>query len=252
MRTALLIVAQVVFVSLSLHAQLTDSDTSGVRGKVTVSGNYTAGTVSRTLIIAGAEIGAANERLGLWSGVNYAYGTFSGRVTERDVLFRTFGYLSPLERVYPFAMLWVERSVRRAVDVRLQPALGGTFVALRSENASLRFSLSVAPEFVTWSMPLPTGETQQEVLRAIGRVAVRVQTDDRVLKLDAELWAQPNVQEFSDIRAYAQSTLSAQVWRSVRLQGTLTWLREEAVPASVKRNDLFITLGISYTFGTAS
>lgn len=252
MRCVLIIGAFITLLASPLRSQLSDSDTSGARGKVSVGGSYTAGTVNRTLVVTSAEFGTANESVGLWSGLAYTYGTFSGRVTERDILSRTFGYLSPYQRVYPFVMLWADRSVRRAVALRLQPAVGGTVVAVRTEHASLRVSLSAAPEFVKWSAPLPSGETYQQVMRAIGRVAVHARTEDRVFGVDAEFWVQPNVQDLTDLRAFAQGTASAQLWKAVRLQSTVTWLRESTVPSSVQRNDLFITLGISYTFGEGS
>lgn len=228
-------------------ARLSEGDSTGIALTASVGGSYSAGTIERTLVLTGLDVAVIERNVGITSSSNFTYGTFGPYVTERDLLTKNFFFLSPRERWYPFVMFWYERGLRRAIDHRLQPALGGTWVALQDSIGWIRFSASMAPEFTEWSTPLADGRSSITVYRAIGRIAAMVRSTDNLFDLEIEAWAQPNVEDLSDVRAYARSSVSMKIFRSLRLRAAGTWMYEPYVPSTVEPEDLLITFGLSYT-----
>lgn len=227
-------------------ARLADAD-QNVAATVSLNGTYSAGTIDRTLILAGVDVAAIGRLVGVTSSTSFTYGTFGAYVTERDLLTKNFFFVAPQERCYPFVMVWYERGLRRAIEHRLQPALGGTWVALQDTIGWIRLSASVAPEFTEFRAPLPDGRSSITVYRAIGRVAAWIRTSDHRFAADLECWAQPNVEDLSDVRAYANISISVKIVDELRLRANTTWIREPYVPSTVQPEDLLITFGLSYT-----
>lgn len=236
-----------------VSAQMTDAlarlaDTvRNVAATVSLNGTYSAGTIDRTLILAGVDVAAIGRLFGVTSSTSFTYGTFGTYVTERDLLTKNFFFVAPQERWYPFVMVWYERGLRRAIEHRLQPALGGTWVALQDTIGWIRLSASMAPEFTDFRSPLPDGRSSITVYRAIGRVAAWIRTSDHRFAADLECWVQPNVEDLSDVRAYANVSFSVKIVDELRLRANTTWIREPYVPSTVQPEDLLITFGLSYT-----
>jgi hypothetical protein len=239
--------------TFGVSAQMTDAlarlaDTEQkVAATASLNGTFSAGTIDRTLIMTGIDIAAITHEIGATSSTSFTYGTFGPNVTERDLLSKNFLFLSPKERWYPFMMLWYERGLRRAIDHRVQPAIGSTWVAMQDTIGWVRLSASIAPEFTEFRTPLSDGRMSIEVYRAIGRIAAWIRTSDHRFAAELECWVQPNINDLVDIRAYANASLALKVIDELRIRATGTWIREPYVPSTVQPEDLLLTFGLSFT-----
>jgi hypothetical protein len=246
-RCALIIIALTIG-SGSVTAQLTDQDTAALRAELSLAGSFSQGTVDRTLIVSGLDIAARDEAWGVRSTNTFTYGTFASTVTDRDLLSRTFVYAWPGATVYPYAMLWAERGIRRAIDVRWQPGVGVTWVPWRDTLGSVRLSATASHEWTEYARPLADGAADVSAWRGIMRLAAEVRDVQDVVRFRAEGWVQPRLDDLADLRSFIDASLSVRVAGALRCRLAYTYIREHEVPSGASPMDVYASVGLTYTF----
>jgi len=231
---------------MTAHGQLTDRDTASVRAEFTIAGSFSQGTVDRTLIVSGVDVALRDSAWGARSTNTFTYGTFGTMVTDRDLLSRTFVYAWPSATFYPYAMLWAERGLRRAIQLRRQPGIGLTWVAWRDSLGSVRLSGTASYEWTRYMRPLPDGQTDVQTWRGIVRCAVDLRDPTNIVALRAEGWVQPRFSEPSDVRAFIDASLSVRVAGALRSRIGYTYIREHEVPAGASPMDMLASIGLTY------
>ncbi len=246
-RIALSIVVGMLAIS-STSAQLTDQDTAALRAELSLAGSFSQGTVDRTLIVSGLDIAARSEAWGVRSTNTFTYGTFATMVTDRDLLSRTFVYAWPGATVYPYAMVWAERGIRRAIDVRWQPGVGVTWVPWRDTLGSVRVSATASREWTEYARPLADGAANVDVWRGIVRLAAEVRDAQDVVRFRAEGWVQPDLEDLANVRSFIDAAVSVRVAGALRCRLAYTYIREHEVPSGASPMDVYASVGLTYTF----
>ncbi len=90
-------------------AQLNESDTSRFQVRVGATGVWQQGNVDLVVLRGRLELVTnSNKRLVVKSQNNSLYQAFSGFKADNDINSRNYFYYNPQQRVYAFAMLYVQ------------------------------------------------------------------------------------------------------------------------------------------------
>lgn len=233
-------------------AQLNESDTLPLQLKLTTTGSYLDGIVSRLLLINRAELAYANPQWGISSRNDYQYGQTFNRQTEADLVSYNFLYMRPLQRLYPYVMLLVETNYRRKINFRYQSGVGISYNLLRQKQSFLKLSLTASFEHSAYGGTVfehyvPTGPRPNviETVRATGRVFGRQQLLGNRLRLYYEGWFQQSVLDRENYRFHVDNSLEVPISKRVAVRAGLRYTFERVGLAGNKPYDLFITYGIS-------
>lgn len=228
---------------MTVRAQLDERDTSNVAIAMTLTGSVTRGTLKRTLVVGTVDAMMRDSLFGVRATVTGTYGTFGALTTERDVLARSFGYVWTSQRLYPYVMMWIERSLRRSISERWQPGIGLTWVLLSNEQTVLRLSATASYDVVDFVRTLGDGRNGFAEFRPIIRIAGRWRSIDGRVSAAAEGWLQPSLYG-SGVRQYADAhvTVSVVPWMAIRM--AVTAIDEPLVPSGASGYDLYASAGV--------
>ncbi|MBO0930429.1 DUF481 domain-containing protein [Fibrella aquatilis] len=233
-------------------AQLNESDSIPLQLKLTTTGSYLDGIVSRLLLINRAELAYANQRWGVSSRNDYQYGQTFNRQTESDLLSTNFLYLNPLHRPYPYVMLLMETNYRRKINFRYQPGVGISYNLVREKHSLLKLSLTASFEHSAYGGTVfehheSNGSRPNviETIRATGRVFGRQQLLGNKLRLHYECWFQQSVLDGENYRFHTDDSLELPISKRVAVRARLRYTFEHVELVGNKPYDLFITYGIS-------
>jgi hypothetical protein len=230
--------------------QLLDSDTLRWGGKISATGNFTAGNLDRYLFNFSAEGVHVKGRVGVKSALNYTWGKFYGSRTENDLLSRSFLYLDPQKRNYPFFMLWLESSVRRKIDFRNQYALGVTHRFTMSRKSIVKFSLSVSYDDTkyygnTFTHYEDSSSRVIQTWRMIARVYGQHELVKGKLRWRYELWAQPSLENVGNYRWHAESGLDIPFTRRMAFRTSFNYYYDHVINRNLKNYDVWWSFGLT-------
>ena len=233
------------------RAQLSEADTLRWQYRVTATGNWLRGNVEQFMLLGTGEVAHVKERWGVKSAISYQYGTFFHRQTLGEGVWRNFIYANPRARLYPYLMLWYQRSHQRGIDHRTQVGPGLTYVLLRSNAQLLKFSATGTYEANTFRSAsfkerpdLTTPEL--ETWRLTGRLYGEYQLAEGLLRMQYELWVQPSLTDAENLRAHIEAVLSIPLKKGFALRQAVNWSYESVVQQPNTCEDLLWTFGISY------
>ncbi len=246
MSKLLMVVAALAWIAgvLRMQAQIDERDSASVAATFGLTGSITRGTLNRTLVVGTIDAIARDSVVGTRVTVNGTYGTFGGLTTERDVMARMFGYVWTSKVVYPYAMMWMERSVRRSIAARWQPGVGATWVLVSDANFSVRVSATASYDVVEFVRVLPDGRRRLAQFRPIARVAARWRSTGAGLVASAEGWIQPSLQG-TGIRQFLDCQVSAPLSQWLALRASVMTIDEPLIPAGASTYDLYASAGLA-------
>lgn len=247
---ALLTTGCLVLYSLA-HAQLSEADTLRWQYRVSATGNWLRGNIEQFMLLGTGEVAHVKEQWGLKSAINYQYGTFFYRQTLGEGIWRNFVYAHPRARLYPYLMLWYQRSYQRGIDHRTQVGPGLTYVLLRKKSQLLKLSTTATYESSTFrstsykERPDLT-DPVIETYRLTGRLYGEHRIMEGLMRLQYEVWVQPSLTDADNLRAHVEAALSIPLKKGFALRQAVNWSYESVVQQRNTFEDLLWTFGISY------
>lgn len=233
------------------HAQLSEADTLRWQYRVSATGSWLRGNVEQFMLLGTGEVAHVRERWGFKSAINYQYGTFFYRQTLGEGIWRNFVYVNPRARLYPYLMLWYQRSHQRGIDHRTQVGPGITYVLLRKNAQLLKLSATATYEANTFrsasfrERPDLTA-TELETWRLTGRLYGEHKLLEGVMRVQYEAWLQPSLTDADNLRAHVEAALSIPLKKCFALRQAVNWSYESVVQQRNTYEDLLWTFGISY------
>lgn len=233
-----------------VNAQLADSDTIKLAGKLSLTGNFTDGNMKRYLLNTGLEMVHAGSHIGVKLSTQYMWGKFFSSKTENDILSRNFIYLNPSYRLYPFLMIWLESSVRRRVSFRNQYAAGFTFkpVYLSEHKIKTSLLLSYDNSLYTVSKFINYDDSSSRRIstwRVIGRVSGMHRLFQGKCRLYYEGWLQPSLQFAKNIRWHTETHIELPMNKNISFKTGITYFYDNVTVKTAKQYDWWWTTGFS-------
>lgn len=233
------------------RAQFSEADTLRWQYCVSATGNWLRGNVEQFTLLGTGEVAHVREHWGIKSAISYQYGTFFYRQTLGEGIWRNFFYVEPRARVYPYLMLWYQRSYQRGIDHRTQVGPGMTCVVLRQKGQVLKLSATGTFEentFRTASFRERPDLTSKELQtwRLTGRLYGEHQLLVGLMRLQYEGWVQPSLTDADNLRAMVEANLSIPLKKGFALRQAVRWSYESVVQERNTYEDLLWTFGVSY------
>jgi hypothetical protein len=233
------------------HAQLSEADTLRWQYRVSATGSWLRGNIEQFMLLGTGEVAHVKERWGIKSAISYQYGTFFYRQTLGEGIWRNFLYLDPRARLYPYLMLWYQRSYQRGIDHRTQVGPGLTYVLLRRKGHLLKLSATGTYEANTFRSATfrerpDLTTTELETWRLTGRLYGEHQLAEGLMRLRYEGWVQPSLTDADNLRAMVEADLSIPLKKGFALRQAVRWSYESVVQQRNTYEDLLWTFGVSY------
>lgn len=195
-----------------------------------------------------------SKRFGFSTNNRYTWGNFGPVLTENDLLSRNFLYLNPTANHYPYLMIWGQTHRLSRLNQRLAVGLGYSVNVLNTPNHLLKLSGTAAYETNQYDI---TGLTvlndglnlsSYTATRGIIRFYGQHKFGESNISLNYEFYFQPDVQNFSNIRYFADGGINFPIWKgfSTRLMGTYEYSTVHARPNLPE--DWLLAWGLNYQF----
>lgn len=234
--------------------QLNESDTMKVQIRVGINGIHQTGNVDLVILRTRLEIvGRLSESLVFKSQNNTLYQEFSGWKADDDINSRNFLYFNPQQRVYPFAMAYLQTNYRLNINLRYFAGVGGTWQVVRNENHILKFSGSVVYEETDYTVnnfndSFYNGNTEIKIWRPTVYLIGTSRFSNNKIRLHYTAYWQPGIEQVSNQRFQAETGFEFNVWKGLSFTTQYLFIYEEVVPMNVKQKDALLTVGINYQF----
>lgn len=240
--------------SLNLRAQLNESDTLRFQLRISLSGSYQTGNVELLIVRSRAEMLLSfGDALKLKTQNNTLFQTFGGRTADNDLSSRNFLYFRPEKQIYPFAMIFVQRNLRRKVDHRTFAGTGLTWQVARRANGYLKLSASMVYEQTRFSTSsfnetFYNGNIQISIWRPTFYTMAGLNNPSGNLKIYGVAYWQPGLHKVNNNRMQAE--FGADVGILKGLSFTMLYLNsfEQVVSDKVRQHDGLFTFGLNYQF----
>ena len=245
-------VALLVFSVVAVHAQINESDTSRYEVKIGINGTVQKGNVDLVIFRSRVEwLVDVGHRLVLKSQSNTLYQSFGGWKADQDLSSRNFLYFAPRERLYPFAMAFVQTNFRRKLGFRYFAGLGATYSILRKENVYIKLSGSLVREesrFETraYSEPFYDGADQIRIWRPTSYVALGLGSRDQKIIFHGSAYWQPGLDAVTNQRFQGEAALEIKIAKGLALTIQYLYSFEGVVPLSVQKSDSILSFGGNY------
>lgn len=232
-------------------AQLTERDTVRFGYKLSVNGSWITGNVERLIINNNLDLSHSGKHIGLKTSNTYTYGTIFKQKTENDIFSRNFIYLNPRKRFYPYAMLWLQNSLRQKIDFRYQAGMGVTYGLIRQPKHQLKLSTTITREqtrydgTVFFETPQNLSENKIDNWRSTFRVLGEHRLLNGKLKAHYESWYQPAFDDGNNWRYFINAVLELPISKFVSFRSALIYSHENIVLSTIKRDDKLVTFGLS-------
>ena len=249
MRTLAVLLLALIFGTT--RAQLSEADTLRWQYRVSATGSWLRGNIEQFMLLGTGEVAHVKERWGVKSAISYQYGTFFYRQTLGEGIWRNFLYLDPRARLYPYLMLWYQRSYQRGIEHRTQVGPGLTYVLLRRKGQLLKLSATATYEANTFRSATfrerpDLTTTELETWRLTGRLYGEHQLAEGQMRLRYEGWVQPSLTDADNLRAMVEADLSIPLKKGFALRQAVRWSYESVVQQRNTYEDLLWTFGVSY------
>lgn len=234
-----------------LWAQLTESDTLKLGYKLSVNGSWITGNVERLIINTNFDVSHIGHHIGLKTSNTYTYGTIFKNETENDIFSRNFIYLNPRKRLYPYAMLWLQNSLRQQIDFRYQAGVGVTYQLIHQQKHQLKFSSTITREQTRYDgtaffeIPENLSGSKIDNWRSTFRVLGEHQWFKGKLRAHYESWYQPAFDDGNNWRYYLNAAVEVPISKHVSFRSALLYSHDNIVLANIKRDDKIVTFGLS-------
>lgn len=135
-----------VILCMPVFGQLNEVDTTRWQYRVTATGLILGGNVNDFIGASRAELAHNGPQWGLFSGTSYTYKNRDHEVTTNDVTSRNILSYGQRQRVYPFVLVSLSKSLRRGIDFQYQVGPGIAYRLFGNQNSYARLGSAVIYE----------------------------------------------------------------------------------------------------------
>lgn len=233
-------------------SQLNESDSAAFHFRLQTGANRQTGNVDMLALRGKADMLLRfGEHLFYKTQNNYQYQEFFKRKADEDINSRHYVYYRPRQRVYPFAMCYINTNFRRKVDYRYFVGAGATWQLVRLTKHALKLSASVVYE-----QALFRGNMYNESAYngsnhiSIVRPTVYLFGKHRIGQTGVQLWYdaywQIGADAVKNYRSQADIGLDISLGKNFGLNLLYTYMHEQVVIKGIKTYDGLLTAGLSY------
>ena len=235
----------------SLSAQLDESDTLEIQGKLSLSGFWQRGNVQTSIFRGRTDLSVRPWKKWVYKNTNsYVYQAFGKEKADEDFLSLNFLYFNPHRKIYPLALGFLSTNFRRAIDSRYLLGAGATYELLRTEKKMLKFSLTCEYEATnfnetTFNRPEFNGKEEINTVRGTIWVNGKYQLFEKRLIITHESYFQPSLGNSENFRWRAEVGLEMPIWKSLNFTTNYIHTFESIVIVDQVQEDQFLTFGFS-------
>lgn len=238
----------------NVKAQLNESDTVRFQMRAGLNGIRQTGNVDLGIVRSRLELVAKlSPSFTFKSQNNSLYQEFSRFKADNDINSRNYLYYKPQNRLYPFAMAFVQTNFRLKIDNRFFTGAGLTYQLIRTQKHIIKLSGSVVYEETRFSKNI-FNETYYngKNLIAIWRPTVYMagihKFSDGKVKFNYSTYWQYGIDQVQNQRLQAEAGLDFKIWKGLSITGQYLFLFEQVVPEKILQRDGILTFGLVYQF----
>lgn len=233
-------------------AQLNESDTAQFQMRAGLTGAAQKGNVDLLVLRGNVELVANKNNLYVFKTQgNSLYQSFGGFKADNDMNSRSYFYVNPFRKLYPFAMVYAQTNYRRQINFRWFGGAGITWQFVQTPNTVLKLSASLVHENTSFSNtqfnePTYNGTETIKLWRATMYLTGWHNLADHHLKLFYRAYMQPGFDRVANNRAQVDIGFDFPVWKGLSAFTQYSYIYEQIVAVSVQQYDRILTFGISF------
>ena len=235
-------------------AQLNESDTARVQLRAGLTGAWQQGNVSLLTLRSRLEaVSNGMKPLVFKTQNNSLYQEFGNRKADNDISSRNYLYYRPTNKVYPFAMAYLQTNYRRQISFRWFAGVGATWQLVQKPRSNLKLSASLVYEQTQFKSSIYNetvynGNDQINLWRATAYLSGWHQLFHQRMRLYYTAYWQPALDGNNNYRTQLDAGIDFPVWKGLSFTALYTFAHEEVVVQKVKQDDRILTFGLSYQF----
>ena len=244
-----------LFLPISLLAQINESDTLRFQTRVNVGGNWQEGNFEIFTLRTKADLSTmlGDKKWVFKTQNNYLYQeVFKTRVDE-DFFSRNFLYFKPQSRIYGFAIGFISTNFRRKIDIRYFGGAGATWQIIRSDKNTLKIAAGLMYEeskFASddFNIDFYDGSRFINVLRSSHWLIGKHEMFGGKMILDYYCFIQPSLQRADNYRWQVEASLDFPLSKALKVGVGYIYTYENVIANGLKNFDQFFTYGFTYQF----
>ncbi len=244
-----------------LNAQLNESDTLKAQIKTNLHGIQQNGNVNLAIIRSRLEfVVKFSEFIVFKSQNNSLYQEFNNRKSDQEINSRNYLYFKPKQRIYPFAIAYVQTNYRLKIKGRYFTGAGITYQVIKKQHHTVKCSGSLVYEQTQYTSNIfnedyYTGNYRISIWRPTLYVSgVHSLIKDYITLHYSAFW-QPGISKnlilpllvFVDW-IQAEAGLDFYLLKGFSLTTQVLYFYEQVVPINIQLADIIYTFGLSYQF----
>jgi Protein of unknown function, DUF481 len=250
-KTLLFVMATLLFRGVAF-AQLNESDTLKFQMRASVSGSWQKGNVELLIVRSKFDFVAnGNKDIVFKSQNNSLYQQFGNFKADNDINSRNYLYFKPKQKIYPFAMFFVQTNFRRKIDYRFFGGIGVTYQAIRTTNSTIKFSASVVNEktqFLTnrFNQVYYNSNNEITLWRGTAYVSGIHKIAENKFRILYNAYWQPAFSVVPNNRVQVDAGIEMTIWKGLSLNAQYIFNYEQVVVEKINQIDRILTFGLNY------
>lgn len=231
--------------------QINESDSLKLKASLSLTGLYQSGNVETVIFRAKSELGFTPWKNWVFKTTNsYVYQEFDKDKADEDILSLNFLYINPQKKIYPLLLGFVSTNFRREIDLRTLFGAGVSFQLYKKEKNWLKASLTTEYERTSFKLndfniDAYDGNNDIDTWRGTIWINGKYHLFKGKLILNHESFYQQSLQESNNYRWRADFGLELPVWKFLNFKVNYLYTSESIVIAGQKKNDEFLTFGLT-------
>lgn len=236
----------------SIQAQLNESDTARFQFRGTVSGNYQQGNVEVLNIKTKIEFSISAQGKWVFKSQNSSlYQAFYSKEADNDIFSRNYLYYKPQQKIYPFAIAYISTNFRRNINNRYFTGAGITLQAVRTNDMTLKFSLSAVYEATKFKSSVYNdarynGADKIDLWRGTLYAGGWNYLFEKHIRLFYDAYWQPAFNNASNYRNQIDIGADLPVWKGLSFTALYSFTHENVVINNIQQDDKILTFGLAY------
>ncbi len=241
----------IIFFSITINAQINESDTLNIKASISLTGLYQGGNVETIIFRAKSDFSFIPLKNWVFKNQNsYVYQAFNKEKADEDILSLNFLYLNPDRKIYPFILGFVSTNFRREIDLRYLFGTGVTFQILEKKKNWLKLSLSTEYENThynktTFNYVKFNGENSINTFRGTIWMNGKYFLFKEKVILNHEVYVQPSLEQEKNYRWQADVGLEFPIWKYLNFKINYRHTFESLVIENQEQEDRFLTFGFT-------
>lgn len=249
MRSVRLTLLMFFFINTDSLGQLNESDTVQFQIRIGVSGFRQTGNVDLGIIRSKLDfVARLSNVLTFKTQNNTLYQEFNGFKADNDINSRNFLYYQSQNKIYPFAILYVQQNFRRRVDSRIFSGLGLTWQIIQKKYHIVKLSASSVYEETKFSIntfnePYYAGKNSINLWRPTTYINGEHKFEEGKITFHYTAYWQVGLDQVSNQRFQYEIGFNCHLFKALSLTVQYLYVKEEIVASLVSQDDRLFSIG---------